>query len=79
MWICREQEDGAKVPSMEVFKDIVEELENGRENSNGAEQEFIDLRWSVPCGPNTVITLPGAPWLKPWYWWSIGGHGLFCL
>ncbi|KAL4570940.1 hypothetical protein LXL04_026605 [Taraxacum kok-saghyz] len=27
-------------------------------------------KWSVPCGPNSVITFPGAPWLKPWYWWS---------
>ncbi|PPS07985.1 hypothetical protein GOBAR_AA12661 [Gossypium barbadense] len=24
----------------------------------------------VPCRPNSVITFPGAPWLKPWYWWS---------
>jgi hypothetical protein len=30
----------------------------------------LKLRWSVPCGPNSVITYPGAPWLKPWYWWS---------
>ncbi|KAK2417821.1 putative glucuronosyltransferase PGSIP8 [Trifolium repens] len=20
--------------------------------------------------PNSVITFPGAPWLKPWYWWA---------
>ncbi|KAL3829887.1 hypothetical protein ACJIZ3_018689 [Penstemon smallii] len=31
---------------------------------------YLKLRWSVPCGPNSVITFPGAPWLKPWYWWS---------
>ncbi|KAG6687512.1 putative glucuronosyltransferase PGSIP8 isoform X2 [Carya illinoinensis] len=31
---------------------------------------YLRLRWSVPCGPNSVITFPGAPWLKPWYWWS---------
>lgn len=30
----------------------------------------LKLRWSVPCGPNSVITFPGAVWLKPWYWWS---------
>lgn len=30
----------------------------------------LRLRWTVPCGPNSVITFPGAPWLKPWYWWS---------
>ncbi|GKD48911.1 putative glucuronosyltransferase PGSIP8 [Tanacetum coccineum] len=30
----------------------------------------LRLRWSVPCGPNSVITFPGASWLKPWYWWS---------
>ncbi|XLR07507.1 hypothetical protein HN51_062420 [Arachis hypogaea] len=37
-------------PSSAVFKDMVHELENGRENLDGADQ--------------------GAPWLKPWYWWS---------
>lgn len=31
---------------------------------------YLRLRWSVPCGPNSVITFPGAAWLKPWYWWS---------
>ncbi|KAG5592910.1 hypothetical protein H5410_043424 [Solanum commersonii] len=31
---------------------------------------YLRLHWSVPCGPNSVITFPGAPWLKPWYWWS---------
>ncbi|KAJ7944745.1 Nucleotide-diphospho-sugar transferases superfamily protein [Quillaja saponaria] len=31
---------------------------------------YLKLRWSIPCGPNSVITFPGAPWLKPWYWWS---------
>ncbi|KAK9148255.1 hypothetical protein Scep_007012 [Stephania cephalantha] len=31
---------------------------------------YLQLRWSIPCGPNSVITFPGAPWLKPWYWWS---------
>ncbi|MFS7955218.1 putative glycogenin glucosyltransferase [Helianthus anomalus] len=30
----------------------------------------LRLRWSVPCGPNSVITFPGASWLKPMYWWS---------
>ncbi|XP_028798580.1 putative glucuronosyltransferase PGSIP8 [Neltuma alba] len=98
-------------PSMTVFKDMVNELEIGRENPDGADQGFISsyfpelldrplfhpppngtklegtyrlplgyqmdasyyylkLRWSIPCGPNSVITFPGAPWLKPWYWWS---------
>ncbi|XP_031248492.1 putative glucuronosyltransferase PGSIP8 isoform X1 [Pistacia vera] len=98
-------------PSKEVFKDMVHELEIGRENPDGADQGFISgyfpdlldqpmfhpppnatklnghyrlplgyqmdatyyylrLRWNVPCGPNSVITFPGAPWLKPWYWWS---------
>ncbi|KAH7549617.1 hypothetical protein ACOSP7_025518 [Xanthoceras sorbifolium] len=31
---------------------------------------YLKLRWSVPCGPNSIITFPGAPWMKPWYWWS---------
>ncbi|XP_043717393.1 putative glucuronosyltransferase PGSIP8 [Telopea speciosissima] len=31
---------------------------------------YLKLRWNVPCGPNSVITFPSAPWLKPWYWWS---------
>ncbi|CAN6449564.1 unnamed protein product [Victoria cruziana] len=31
---------------------------------------YLKLRWSVPCGPNSVITFPSAPLLKPWYWWS---------
>ncbi|KAF1875379.1 hypothetical protein Lal_00007995 [Lupinus albus] len=89
-------------PSMEVFKDMIHKLENGKENADGADQGFIGghfpdlldkpmfhpapngtklngsyrlpldlkLRWSVPCGPNSVITFPGALWLKPWYWWS---------
>lgn len=30
----------------------------------------LKLRWTIPCGPNSVITFPSAPWLKPWYWWS---------
>ncbi|KAK1401700.1 hypothetical protein POM88_001305 [Heracleum sosnowskyi] len=30
----------------------------------------LKLHWSIPCRPNSVITFPGAPWLKPWYWWS---------
>ncbi|OIW10367.1 hypothetical protein TanjilG_28118 [Lupinus angustifolius] len=98
-------------PSTAVFEDMVNELQNGRENPDGADQGFIasyfpdlldkpmfhptlngskldgtyrlplgyqmdasyyylKLRWSIPCGPNSVITFPGAPWLKPWYWWS---------
>ncbi|XP_059657550.1 putative glucuronosyltransferase PGSIP8 [Cornus florida] len=98
-------------PSTKVFKNMLHELEIGRENPDGADQGFIGgyfpdlldrplfhpppngtkldgnyrlplgyqmdasyyylrLRWSVPCGPNSVITFPGAPWLKPWYWWS---------
>ncbi|KAI3799946.1 hypothetical protein L1987_35252 [Smallanthus sonchifolius] len=28
---------------------------------------YLRLRWNVPCGPNSVITFPGASWLKPWY------------
>lgn len=31
---------------------------------------YLKLRWNIPCGPNSVITFPGAVWLKPWYWWS---------
>ncbi|KAG5248848.1 hypothetical protein OIU76_004456 [Salix suchowensis] len=31
---------------------------------------YLRLRWNVPCGLNSVITFPGAVWLKPWYWWS---------
>ncbi|GMH09534.1 hypothetical protein Nepgr_011375 [Nepenthes gracilis] len=98
-------------PSMEVFKDMVHELEIGRPNPDGADQGFLGsyfsdlldmpmfhppangtrldgkyrlplgyqmdasyyylkLHWDVPCGPNSVITYPGARWLKPWYWWS---------
>ncbi|CAK8562733.1 unnamed protein product [Lathyrus sativus] len=98
-------------PSTTVFNDMVRELQNGRENPDGADQGFIasyfpelldkplfhpppngtkldgtyrlplgyqmdasyyylKLHWSVPCGPNSVITFPGAPWLKPWYWWA---------
>jgi hypothetical protein len=30
----------------------------------------LKLHWSIPCGPNSVITFPSAPWFKPWYWWS---------
>lgn len=31
---------------------------------------YLKLRWSVPCGPNSVVTFPSVPMLKPWYWWS---------
>lgn len=37
---------------------------------NGTKLEDLKLRWSIPCGPNSVITFPSAPWFKPWYWWS---------
>ncbi|THU67273.1 hypothetical protein C4D60_Mb05t22920 [Musa balbisiana] len=98
-------------PSMDVFKNMLHELETVRENPDGADQGFLasyfpdlldrpmfhpptngtklygtyrlplgyqmdasyyylKLRWSIPCGPNSVITFPSAPWLKPWYWWS---------
>ncbi|XP_039121461.1 putative glucuronosyltransferase PGSIP8 isoform X1 [Dioscorea cayenensis subsp. rotundata] len=98
-------------PSLDVFKNMLHELEIGRENPDGADQGFLasyfpdlldrpmyhppvngsklnglyrlplgyqmdasyyylKLRWSIPCGPNSVITFPSAPWLKPWYWWS---------
>ncbi|KAL8064505.1 hypothetical protein ABFX02_01G095300 [Erythranthe guttata] len=98
-------------PSMEVFNDMIHQIEIGRSNPDGADQGFIGgyfpdlldrpmfhppsngtkldgfyrlplgyqmdasyyylkLRWSVPCGPNSVVTFPSAPWLKPWYWWS---------
>jgi hypothetical protein len=30
----------------------------------------LKLKWRVPCGPNSVITFPSVPMLKPWYWWS---------
>ncbi|KAG2239056.1 hypothetical protein Bca52824_089916 [Brassica carinata] len=99
-------------PSMEVFRDMIHELQVKRDNPDGADQGFLvsyfpallnqplfrptynhstvltghfrlplgyqmdasyyylKLRWNVPCGPNSVITFPGAVWLKPWYWWS---------
>ncbi|AEC09149.1 Nucleotide-diphospho-sugar transferases superfamily protein [Arabidopsis thaliana] len=98
-------------PSVEVFKDMLHELQVGRKNPDGADQGFLvsyfsdlldqplfsppsngsvlnghlrlplgyqmdasyfylKLRWNIPCGPNSVITFPGAVWLKPWYWWS---------
>lgn len=98
-------------PSLDVFKDMLHELEIGRENPDGADQGFLGsyfpdlldqpmfhpppkgtkldgtyrlplgyqmdasyyylkLRWSIPCGPNSVVTFPSASWLKPWYWWS---------
>lgn len=31
---------------------------------------YLKLKWHVPCGPNSVITFPSVPWMKPWYWWS---------
>ncbi|XP_078155772.1 putative glucuronosyltransferase PGSIP8 [Carex rostrata] len=31
---------------------------------------YLKLKWNVPCGPNSVVTFPSAPWFKPWYWWS---------
>ncbi|KAK4746539.1 hypothetical protein SAY87_012851 [Trapa incisa] len=31
---------------------------------------YLKLRWNIPCGPNSVITFPSAPWLKPWYWYG---------
>ncbi|CAN8274878.1 unnamed protein product [Cochlearia groenlandica] len=99
-------------PSIQVFKDMIHELQVKRDNRDGADQGFLvsyfgdlldmplfrgssnrtvaltghfrlplgyqmdasyyylKLRWNVPCGPNSVITFPGAVWLKPWYWWS---------
>ncbi|XP_010542207.1 PREDICTED: putative glucuronosyltransferase PGSIP8 [Tarenaya hassleriana] len=99
-------------PSLDVFRDMIHELELGRLNPDGADQGFLvsyfsdllnqplfhppsnssdllnghfrlplgyqmdasyyylRLRWNIPCGPNSVITFPGAVWLKPWYWWS---------
>ncbi|KAL9669290.1 hypothetical protein QQ045_006834 [Rhodiola kirilowii] len=98
-------------PSMEVFHNMLHELEIGRENSDGLDQGFLcsyfpdlldkpmfhppgngtklngqfrlplgyqmdasyfylKLRWSIPCGPNSVVTFPSAPNFKPWYWWS---------
>ncbi|KAM7273978.1 hypothetical protein ACFE04_028642 [Oxalis oulophora] len=98
-------------PSMDVFKDMVHQLEIGKDNPDGADQGFIGgyfpelldkpmfhpptngtklngqfrlplgyqmdatyyylrLKWNIPCGPNSVITFPGAAWLKPWFWWA---------
>lgn len=98
-------------PSMEVFKDMLHQIEIETPNPDGADQGFIGgyfsdlldmpmfhpstnatkltgnyrlplgyqmdasyyylkLRWNIPCGPNSVITFPGAVWMKPWYWWS---------
>lgn len=31
---------------------------------------YFRLKWNVPCGPNSVITFPSVPLLKPWFWWS---------
>lgn len=31
---------------------------------------YLKLKWRIPCGPNSVITFPSVPMLKPWYWWS---------
>nr|PNR48176.1 hypothetical protein PHYPA_012651 [Physcomitrium patens] len=31
---------------------------------------YLNLKWNVPCGQNSVITFPSIPMLKPWYWWS---------
>ncbi|KAH9322153.1 hypothetical protein KI387_016792 [Taxus chinensis] len=31
---------------------------------------YLELKWDIPCGPNSVITFPSALWLKPWYWWA---------
>lgn len=96
---------------MEVFKDMLHQIEIETPNPDGADQGFIGgyfsdlldmpmfhlpangtklngnyrlplgyqmdasyyylkLRWNIPCGPNSVITFPGAVWMKPWYWWS---------
>ncbi|KAI3981355.1 hypothetical protein MKX01_001800 [Papaver californicum] len=98
-------------PSTEVFKNMLHEIEIGRDNPDGADQGFLTgyfsnlldepmfhpplngtkldghyrlplgyqmdasyfylkLVWRIPCGPNSVITFPSAPWMKPWYWWS---------
>ncbi|KAK6947578.1 hypothetical protein RJ641_001051 [Dillenia turbinata] len=98
-------------PSMEVFNDMLHELDVGRSNPDGADQGFmvsyfsdlldrpmfhppangtklnghfrlplgyqmdasyyyLKLRWHIPCGPNSVMTFPSQPWLKPWYWWA---------
>ncbi|KAI3881950.1 hypothetical protein MKX03_029552, partial [Papaver bracteatum] len=82
-------------PSTEVFKNMLHEIEIGRDNPDGADQGFLtgyfsnlldepmfhpplnetkldDLKlvWRIPCGSNSVITFPSAPWIKPWYWWS---------
>lgn len=98
-------------PSKHVFNDMLNQLANGRENKDGADQGFLTgyfddlldrpmfhptangsrqngfyrlplgyqmdasyfylkLRWNIPCGPNSVITFPGASWVKPWYWWA---------
>ena len=31
---------------------------------------YYRLKWHVPCGPNAVLTFPGIPLLKPWFWWA---------
>jgi hypothetical protein len=32
----------------------------------------LNFRWALTqsCAPQSVLTFPGAPVLKPWYWWS---------
>ena len=31
---------------------------------------YYRLKWQVPCGPNSILTFPGSPLLKPWFWWG---------
>ncbi|GLJ54167.1 hypothetical protein SUGI_1160800 [Cryptomeria japonica] len=31
---------------------------------------YLELKWDIPCGQNSVITFPSALWVKPWYWWA---------
>ncbi|GAQ84466.1 glycosyl transferase family 8 [Klebsormidium nitens] len=33
---------------------------------------YLNFRWTLTpaCAPQGVLTFPGAPVLKPWYWWS---------
>lgn len=82
----RENEDGADQGFLTGYFDDMLGKPMFRPKLNGSRQNglfrlplgyqmdasyyYLKLRWCVPCGPNSVITFPGASWLKPWYWWS---------
>ncbi|KAJ7515240.1 hypothetical protein O6H91_22G007300 [Diphasiastrum complanatum] len=84
--IRRKNEDGADQGFLMAYFDDLLERPLFRPPGNGAKLNgyyrlplgyqmdasyfYLRLRWNVPCGPNSVITFPSLPRLKPWYWWS---------